>query len=227
MSKQSFNLDLPHHYLEMARSVFTGIFAPKGKKNVKIDSTNEQQYAGIIFTMTTATVIYSYMAIESFINYWLYRIWEESRSCHDAIERINKTNPALKSVARFDWFYKLYGKEDEFEKLSNTDLSDLKTRLKVVIDGLEIQQIHKTNPQLWSDFNQLLTQARHFLIHPFPDPTKFQETMTKLLMETEAGKYAETAALIIKHFYDEKKEDPPDWVEKNTVFGIAGFESLV
>lgn len=227
MSKQSFNLDLPHHFLEMARSVFTHIYAPKDKKEVKIDSKNEQHYAGIIFSMTTATVIYSYMAIESFINYRLYKLWEDSRDVHATVERAVERNPALQIVPRLDDFYNSYGKENEFEKLSRTDLSDLKTRVKVVIDGLEIRQIHSTNPQLWSDFNQLLTQARHFLIHPFPDPTKFQEIMKKLLMETPAGKYAETAASIIKHFYEEKKDTPPDWIEKNTVFKIAGFESLV
>ena len=50
--------------------------------------------------------------------------------------------------------------------------------------------------------------------------------MNKLLMETAAGKYAETAAGVIEHFYLGKNKDVPDWIKKNTVFRIIGFEYL-
>lgn len=223
MERQIFNLDIPHNYLEMARSVFTGIHEPKEIKKQEDENTKGKKQAGILFAMTSATVIYSYMAIESFINYWLYKIWEDSRYFHDKIEEINKAKPKLKSVARFDDLYIKYGKEDNFEQLKNTDIGDLKKRINVVCEQLEIPPIHRKNKKLWNSFNELLSDARHFLIHPFPDPIKFQSFMQKLLMETEAGKYSETASGIIKHFYIEKKEEPPDWIAQNTVFEIIGF----
>lgn len=83
MERQIFNLDNPHNYLEMARSVFTGIHEPKEIKKQEDENTKGKKQAGILFAMTSATVIYSYMAIESFINYWLYKIWEDSRYFHD------------------------------------------------------------------------------------------------------------------------------------------------
>ncbi|MCH7764196.1 MAG: hypothetical protein IIB95_10720 [Candidatus Marinimicrobia bacterium] len=144
--------------------------------------------------MTSVTAIYSYMTIESFANYHLYEIWEQSRFAHNKIERI-KDSHSLKgyiTTAIFDNFYKNYGHIEKFEDLRKTDLRDLKTRLKVLCEELEIRKIHEVDPLLWQDFNSLLL-ARNFLIHPIPNPKEFQTMMKNLLMKTEGGKYVNVA----------------------------------
>lgn len=229
MGSLSITLNLPHLYLEMARAVFTGIY-PRGEKPEEELATESgiSSVGGVIFTATSATIIYSYLSIEAFVNYHLYEIWEHSRTAHEAIENLKEENPkaAKNVIPLYDTFYQKYGHYDEFEKLKSTDLGELGKRVNVLCEAIEIRKIHDADPELWQSFQKLLRRVRHFLIHPFPDPTRFHDMMRKILIETKLGEYPEIAQRMIQHFYEEKGESAPGWVGGNTLFRFKGIEYL-
>lgn len=229
MDISKISLSLTHLYLEMARSVFTGIHHPEKKPQDQILAEEGiDPFAGIIFSITTATIIYSYLALEAFVNYHLYQIWETSRIAHGAFEDLKQKKPswAEKTIPIYRNFYQDYGQFDQFEDLKQTDLNDLGKRIKVICEAFKIRKIHDVDTRLWQQFKELLEKTRHFLVHPFPDPTKFQDMMKTLLWEKKLGEYVQIAQDVIKHFYIETGKEVPEWVEKNTLFLIKGFEYL-
>jgi hypothetical protein len=229
MDVPQINLSLSHLYLEMARSIFTGIHLPEKKSTKQIlDEKGIEPLAGIIFSITSATIIYSYLALEAFANYHLYQIWEYSRKAHDEFEELKQKDTKLeeKMMIAYANFYQDYGKVDKFEDLKETDLKMLDKRIKVICESLKIHKIHDVDAKLWQKFLELLKKARDFLVHPFPDPTKFQDMMKTLLIEKKIGEYIQIAQEIIKHFYKETGKKVPDWVEKNTLFLSKGYEYL-
>jgi len=66
------HLDPTQCYLEMSRAVFTSIPAHQFEAE-----SDDDIFTAIIFSLTSVTIIYSYLAIESCINYHLYKIWEK------------------------------------------------------------------------------------------------------------------------------------------------------
>lgn len=229
MDIAKINLGLTQLYLEMARSVFTGIHHPELKPQE--DITTEEEFdpiAGTIFSITTVTIIYSYLTLEAFSNYHLYKIWEHSRRAHKAIEELKQRDPkhTKKIIPSYDQFYQEYGRYDRFEDLKQTDLRELGERMKVICDAFEIPRIHEVDTRLWQEFKGLLEKARQFLVHPFPDPTKFQNVMKTILWEKKIGEYVQTAQNVIKYFYTRSGGEVPKWVDNNTLFLIKGFECL-
>ncbi len=223
MDIAKINLRLTQLYLEMARSVFTGIHHPEIRTEEEFDAI-----AGSIFSITTVTIIYSYLALEAFSNYHLYTIWEHSKKAHKAIEELKQKDPehTQKIIPTYDQFHQNYGRYDQFEDLKTTDLRELGERMKVICDAFKIPKIHEVDARLWQEFKGLLEKARQFLVHPFPDPTKFQNMMKTILWERKIGEYAQTAQNMIKYFYKQLGREVPNWVEKNTLFLSKGFEYL-
>jgi len=135
MGDSKINLRLTQSYLELARSMFTGIYHPQGKSIGQIvKDEGVDPYAGVIFSMTFATVIYSYLALEAFTNYQLYSIWGTSRAMHEEWENLAKKNPEIAKTHRptYNDFYEKYGHIDEFRRLKDTDLKYLERRLNVI-----------------------------------------------------------------------------------------------
>lgn len=229
MDISNINFRLTQLYLEMARSVFTEVHLPEKKAKERILAEEGiAPFAGISFLITSVTVIYSYLALEAFANYHLYKIWEDSRRVNKSFEELKRKDPKLveKWIPTYGNFFQDYGKVDRFENLKLTDLKDLDKRIKVICEAYRIRKIQDVDTKLWQEFKGLLEKARHFLVHPFPDPTKFQDMMNIILVEKKLGQYVQIAQDIIKHFYAEKGQEVPDWVEKNTLFSIKGFEYL-
>jgi hypothetical protein len=186
MDISRINLGLTQLYLEMARSVFTGIHHPEMKTQEQIMAEEGiNLLAGIMFSITTVTVIYSYLALEAFSNYHLYQIWKASKRAHEAIEDLKQKNPeqVKNIIPAYNEFDKLYGRYERFEDLKQTDLRELGERIKVICEAFKIPKVHEVDCELWEEFKGLLEKARHFLVHPFPDPTKFQDMMKTLLWE--------------------------------------------
>lgn len=221
MDIDKINLHMTQLYLEMARSVFTGIHHPEIRAEEEFNAIT-----GTIFSITTVTIIYSYLALEAFSNYHLYTIWGHSKKAHKAIEELKQRDPehTQKIIPTYDQFYQNYGRYDRFEDLKTTDLRELGKRMKVICDAFKIPRIHEVDPRLWQEFKGLLEKARQFLVHPFPDPTKFQNMMKTILWERKIGEYAQTAQNMIKYFYNQLGQEVPNWVEKNTLFLSKGFE---
>jgi len=193
--------------LEMARAVYTECYFPGAKQapfNTELSLRSQMS-----FLIASLTIIYSYLAIEAFVNWHLYKIWQRSRDTSG-----NAYSP----------FYQEYGKINEFTKLKDHGLGDLKDRINVLCDNYEVPRIHNNNPKLWQDFNDLLKKARVFIIHPFPDPAKFHEVMKMIGEEHELGKWAKIAERVISHFFINKNKKLPNWLGQNEFFAIKGFE---
>jgi hypothetical protein len=212
----------------MARAIYTGIYHLDRKAlDEPLTDSDVDPVTGIIFAATSATIIYSYLAVEAFVNYLLFQIWQISPKVHAKIAAIRRENPELgKNLFGYDRFYQKYGHCREFESLKSTDLRDLGERIKIICKTYNIPQVHEADPQLWQSFKDLLEKARHFLIHPFPDPSKFQDTMKTILWDTGTGEYAQIAQRIIAHIYRERGLKTPAWLEKNTLFTIKGFDYI-
>lgn len=219
-------LNLTQLYLEMARSIFTEIHYPP-EKTIQETVAKEgiSPSAGLIFAVTSVTIIYSYLALEAFVNYHLYKIWEASRRNYQALK---KNNLLKRATPKYFDFYKAYGsRAEKFKDLKKTaDLRDLGKRIKVLCEALNIPKIHEADAGLWEDFKGLLEEARHFLVHPFPDPTEFQETIKTILQKEEPGRYVQVTQNIVKHFYSQTGREIPGWVDENELLRLKGFEYL-
>ncbi|MBC8402377.1 MAG: hypothetical protein H8E14_12885 [Candidatus Marinimicrobia bacterium] len=220
IDKYKINLDITRNYLEMARSVFTAFENVPDK-----DKIDETKWAGLIFATTSVTVIYSYMSLEAFINYQLYRVWDNSHLAFISNERLKRKQTGNSINPLYPYFYDKYGHVDEFYKLKDTGIGDLGDRIKLLCRSFQINQIYDTEPSLWQAFKDLHKNARHFLIHPFPNPKEMNEIMTRLF-NTQTGTYVAIAGSIITHFYKERGEEEPGWIYNNTAFKISSFEYI-
>ncbi|MBA7493633.1 hypothetical protein ES702_04192 [subsurface metagenome] len=195
-------------YLEMARAVYTKWCLPTAKQ-FSSDRELKTLVGQFSFLIVSLTVIYSYLAIEAWANYYLHEIWRKSR---------------FNSGKKYPAFPQKYRQINEFTKLKDTELKELKERIKVLCDSYQIPRIDRSNPKLWRDFNELLEEARHFIIHPFPDPKKFQECMEIVQEKHGLRKWTKIAEGIISHFFINKNKKLPNWLTQNKFFKIEKFE---
>jgi hypothetical protein len=221
MQLTNINIRVTQCYLEMARSVLTKIDYPENKSLDQILAENGSvPYYNMIFAIYSMTIIFSYLAIEAYANYQLHKIWEVCRKTQKTFEEIEKKEPKLSR------FCQKYAKYDQFENLKKSNLKNLGERIKTICEIHSFKKIHNINPKLWQDFKDLHEKARHFLIHPLPDPAKFNDMINTKLQNINLGKYVQIAQEIIKHFYKEARLDLPEWIERNKLFAISGFEYL-
>ena len=207
-------ISLAHAYLEVARAVFSPEPAPENVEAGTVDFATK-------FGLLSVTIVYSYLALESFINYHFGRIYLHSKKAHEACECAKRAHPNAKIVPLFDGF---------FEKYVNRPLTELrpslKEKIKAVCDAYEIPQIYVSQPSLWQDFCDILKPARDFVVHAVPEPEFFQKNMEKLVEETPAGKYVGTATGIMGFFYDQKSKPKPSWLDSNELLQFQAVRSV-
>ncbi len=207
-------LGLTQCYLEIARCAFTSIdFTAIDRK----EETERTPIVNVAFAVVSTSIIYSHMAIESFVNYQLYRIWERRNSGAPESGQFNSEFPNI----------------NEFIKLKNhKSIRELGERIKTICRVLNYKQIHEAILQLWLHFCVLTADAQHYLIHPVHDPNKFDETIRQILENNRLGLYVKVAEEIIEHLYNEYNEhnepriNPPSWLHENRLFKSRGFELL-
>jgi len=196
--------NLTHDYLEVARGAMTNI----SHSNLSIE---DNRLINTIFSGVSITIIYSYLAIESFVNYELFKLWER---------RNDGSNEANLFLDIFD------DKKQFKELLKNDKARELKERFKTICKILNYQEPQKTIAPVWQDFNDLVKVSRHFLVHPYPDKEYFQKHMERILEQTKTGKYVSVAENLIKYLYECGGKSPPEWLSKNTLFRLKGIEIL-
>jgi len=203
---QKFSYNVPQCYLELARSAFTSLHSTAKREEILINHPNKM--ANALFALASTSLIYSYMTIEAFVNAQLYIIWEKRNSGTNEANRFNSEFP----------------KTEKFENLkTDKKIRELNERITTLCRLLGYKQIHKEDSKLWQNFNELLDNVRHFLIHPFPDPKKFNRIMETILEQNKAGLYVEIAEQIIKYLYKQAKRDAPDWLQKNKLLKNRGY----
>lgn len=196
-------ISLAHSYLEVARAVFSAQSASEKNRAGAMDVTTG-------FGVLSVTIIYAYLALESFINYHFCQIYLHSKKAHEISELVKRSKPNMRIVPVYKDFFKKYG---------NTPLEELrpelKEKIKDVCNAYKIPQVHNKEPRLWQDFCDILKPARDFLVHAVPEPELFQRHMQKLIEETRAGKYVEIAIGIMGYFYDQTNTPKPSWLKSN------------
>lgn len=206
------NYEISHCYLEIARAALTSIHHHDGSLDKLLSEKGPEPLANAIFSLVSMTVIYSYLAIESFVNYQLCRVWARR---HDGSEESNR-------------FLKELGNPDKFEELKNHKMvRDLANRLKTLCDLLGYRKPHEAIPQIWQKFHDLLKDSRHFLIHPYPQKEFLQQNLSRIMLEKKAGEYVEVAREIISFLFQQGRKEPPVWIDKNTLLQFKGVELLV
>ena len=218
MEQKIFFIPITQCYLEMARSIiYSNVRHNNEVKNEKIDRDSS-----FTFAFASLTTIYSYLAVESFTNYHLFKLLKAAKYNHQQIEEINRLHPELNAKALYEDFYQKYGEAENFVDLKNTEISKMKEKLKVLCEEFKFPQIYEKEPKLWQEFLELLEKTRDFLVHPNPEEDIFHK-YCKQLINTEKPfiTYPDVAAGIIKHFYNSSKTQPPSFLEKNELFFIS------
>lgn len=199
-----------HWYLELARGAFQGIHYPKPLEEI-LDEPEFGSLQEAVMALMTMTIIYSYLSVESFVNYQLYQVWADRNRGAPSSKRLMAI---CGKIATFD----------EFKK--NRKLGDVGDKINILASVLDVGKPCDVDPALWCDFRNLAEVARHFLVHPYPDKEYFQANMRRIGMEVEGGLYLRTACALMGHFYDATKVSRPGYLAKNTLLRFRGVDLL-
>jgi hypothetical protein len=223
--RQEINLHFDQAFLETARSVQQISFVSDPKRVGEIPGMTDCDARGALaLSLSSISIIYSFLAVENFINCQLHSLWVKSR------ERSVSTNAKRApfgptGTELLDKFYGEFGREDDFERLKNrSEIRELAERIKTVCRYLGLKQIYEVDPALWHNFITLMADSRHFLTHAYPDPELVQRQSDQVLQKNPPETYSDTAASIIRHFYVQKGSTPPTWLDKNEIFRFTCVE---
>lgn len=153
------------------------------------------------YTILAEAYVFSYMAINAYTSFQLSELWNNQQAS------FRNKYPHRNTVAE------LLGRGGE--------LSDLQTALKVFATESNVTSLHVANGQLWSEFNQVVREARDFFIHPKPGPGFQQhiDTITHIPQRRMAKDWwrfpVRVAEDIITYFQVERGMTVPDWVTTN------------
>ena len=210
----SIHINVLRAYFEMARAISDVLTVEMKKGDDKPPDVNEKQMANIQFSLVSTIIIQCYMTIESTINNNLKDLWKESHKRENG-----------KSI--YHEFYEKYGCYENFEDLKNEKaLRNLGDRIKIICKTREIPQLHESDKETWEFFKKIEKVYRHYLIHIYPDNTKFHDLVNDILTKNELGDYLKTVQKIISHFYTQEKLDQMEWLDKNTLYKFSGIEYL-
>lgn len=206
---ENLQISLAHSYLEIARAVFK-------ERNDKEEGSVEPDLT-TLFGLLSTVILYSYLALEAFVNYHFYETYVHSQESQKVIDELQKMYPDMQFDTVFKQFYVEYGTTP-----LNQLRPELKNKIKSLFNAFGIPQVYDKQPRLWQDYNDILKPGRDFIGHAVPDPNIVQESMQRILT-TPAGKYVEIAIGIIEYFYDECKRTKPAWLYSNQLFRFQAF----
>lgn len=202
----------PHLYLEVARGIISRFPIKHNLTDAELaPKKGEAPLASAVLAVISITVIYSWLTIESYINYHLHQIWLRR---YDGSKRSKR-------------FLDLLGAPKHFEELKkHAKIRRLGERIKTLCFILGCKRPHEVDPNLWQDFKKLSELSRHFLVHPHPGKKHFQENIVRILVETNAGKYVDVAVGILRYLYIQIYGKTPLWLDQNTLIRFEGIDLL-
>ena len=186
---------LTQAYLEAARAFLYSPEVTEGDQDKvpTLDTLN---------ALVATTYVFSFMAVEAFVDYQLERDWDSPES------QLRKELPDVQAV----------------EDLLKKQLGDVKERLKKLCASWRVPPLDEADPQLWEDFI-CLRDVRHFLIHP----TRSRERMALLRKAGEErpwGFASGVASRILTYLYTVASHPLPDWLCRNTQFAFPHLTLL-
>jgi hypothetical protein len=206
------NFDLPHCYLEVARAALTQVHANTPVRAKDEDFELSPPLVSAKFSMVSISVIYSYLALESFVNHQLFRLWDRR---HDgSVEAKN--------------FLSELNDPSTFEKLKgNSKIRELPERIKTLCRLLQFPAPHSAIPDTWIRLSELVEASRHFLVHIYPEPEYFHSNMSRIMSKTKAGAYVRVVEELLSFILIQGKLTPPPWLTQNTLLRFRGVDLLV
>lgn len=204
-----WNISLVQTYLETARSVLdVEMRSPRGA----LDPTSSPMHPAlpnVFSSIGSIAHLYSYMAIEAYVNYLLYETWcLFRRAPGDEATDIRKCSvrDALRSATSFELLRQ------------RPDMRELPERFKTLGKVHNWPQLYEQDQNLWREFMGLFRTVRHFLIHPFQEQSTVQKVM-EIVQRPECMHRAPViAASVIGHLHDAQKLPRPPWLKKNQLF---------
>ena len=226
MDSEGTKIRISQAYLELARSYIGAIATIKKSFTSDSPQVELDNQATMTFAFSALSTIFSYLAIEAYVNYDLFGIWQHSRNAHDVIAEVKRTSPQLQIRPVYNDFYQKYGHVDDFIKLKETKLGELKERIKAVCKANGIPQIYDSDPKLWNDFLALLEDTRHALVHPNPHDEAFSKIVPRVFSTEPYASYPTIASKVISHFFHSTNVKPPDYLSANQLFQITNIDIL-
>lgn len=207
----SFKYNLTQDYLEVARSALNPIHGKVSNKSQESDTGPSPELANAIFSVVSISIVYSFLSLESFLNYQLHQIWERR---HDNSIEANR-------------FLEELGDESEFINLKGYNkIRDLPEKLKTICHLFSYPKPYEAIPKTWQHLNDLVKVSRHFIVHPYPDSDYFNTNMSRIMMVTEGGIYVKVVEDIIKFLYKNSSKPIPDWVSENQLIEFRGVNLI-
>ncbi|HEX3035036.1 MAG TPA: hypothetical protein VHT73_07855 [Thermodesulfobacteriota bacterium] len=215
MNKDSlrFTFNLTHSYLEVARAAAGPLpfVHSSGSLDHVLKEHGHNPLANAILGIVSISVIYSYLAIEAHVNYQLYRLWER------------RHNESVESKR----FLQILGNEKSFNVYrGHPKVRELPSRVKTLCTLMGYQKPQEAVPKIWQEFMELSRAARHFLVHPVPDPKGVQNNMKRILHDLPTGKWVDVATELIAFLYNQAGMEKPEWLIKNVLIRIEGIRVL-
>ena len=210
-SSGAHRYNLSQDYLEIARGALTQIHGkvPTGEKRPAPELSNE--LANAIFSVVSISIIYSFLALESFLNYQLFRLWARRNDGSEESRR----------------FLSELGDVPEFVRLkTHNKVHEVPARLKTLCRLLGYPMPHEAMPRTWQRLNDLVEASRHFVVHPFPDIDYFNNNMRRLMTEATAGSYVEVVEEVFAFLYTKSGKFVPRWVKDNELIRFRGIDLL-
>lgn len=207
-----FTYNLTHCYLEVARGGLTAIHHPTLSLDEVLDQHGPNPLVNAILAAASITVLYSFLAVESFVNYQLFRVWERR---HDGTPESARFLVQLGDLTKFEQLKSIY------------KVRELPERIKTLCRVLAFPLPHDAIPNTWRRFTSLVEVSRHFFVHPYPDPAYFQSQMKRIMTETKTGEYVKVAEEILTFLYRSRGKPLPSWVNASTLLRFKGVELLV
>jgi hypothetical protein len=173
--------------------------------------TLSNELANLIFSVLSVSIVYSYLALESFLNYHLHELWKRR---HD-----NTEEGAL--------VLELLGDEKQFITLKRNDkVREVPDRMKTICKILAYKAPHKAIPDTWRRLNEFVETSRHFVVHPYPDPDYFSKNMKRILLKTKNGEYVKVVQEVLEYMYSQAGGEVPAWVKENKLMRFRGVELI-
>lgn len=207
----TYRYNLAHCYLEVARGAMTQIHTkvPKDRNNSEVEMTGDM--ANAIFSLVSITIIYSFLALESFLNYQLFRLWER---------RFDNSSEAKRLLDEI-------GDESNFKRLKgNSKVREIPKRLRLLCRVLGYPEPHQAIPDTWRRLKELVQDSRHFLVHVYPESEYFQANMNRIMMETESGAYVQVVEEVLAFLWIHGGLEIPEWGNRNTLLRFRGVDLL-
>jgi hypothetical protein len=205
VEKEQVNIHVSQAYLELARvNVYELLVENEGLKSLTTSEINT-----MVYSLNSVAIIYSYMAIEAFINQrlnWFLKM------------EITERKYLLIDYEELKKFQEKYKEVVDYNVFKSKGLSQLKDRINKLCVIAGIAKICDSNPDLWENFNNLLAEYRHHLTHSNPSKEHFNIKAKEILQVKKLPQYSEIASNIIGHFFDKAGSERGKHLKENVLF---------